>query len=467
MRFGLAMACALLSAGVVVGCDGDGDPVEDAGTPDAGDGDPGFVASCRYTNTFADAPECVEYRGAGWSEASASRACRRVFLNMRGTFEAGSPCTFDDEIGRCIVGDTDADGYTIVSSGDASACGAAQSGCETFAGGTFSAAALCDACTASGTEGPGANVPSEPDCRAALAGEPAGASDGQVCTPTLISGSTEPGRRFADYADCDIVRTQRPYYAMPAEVSSDPEDPRLDDASYMAEMAWLTEQAEASACACCHSSSETPSGAAVWDTEAGPLWIDTVSDEALAMFGGFTDSAAFGYLPVAENNGFDRSTTGLPTTDEPRLVAFVERELTRRGVTVEQARELAPFAPFFRDLIEFEPDACPEGLGIDEEGTLRWSGGAARMVWVLEADAQAPGVPPNFDLPEGTIWAIRANADATPISCGMRYGEVPSGVEQRVPADGAAPALTSGETYFLDVQRDLAQPITRCLFVAP
>ena len=30
---------------------------------------------------------------------------------------------------------------------------------------------------------------------------------------------------------------------------------------------------------------------------------------------GFTPSGSFGFLPVEENNGFDRSTTGLPTTD--------------------------------------------------------------------------------------------------------------------------------------------------------
>ncbi|MFK7985607.1 MAG: proteinase inhibitor [Sandaracinaceae bacterium] len=470
MRVVFSSLLLLLCVPFSVGCDGDSpDPVDAGSMTDAGSGggDPDFVASCVYVNTFADAEECLEYRGAGWDEASATRGCRRAFLNTAGTLTLGSACTFASEVGRCVVGDLASDGYTIVSSGDASACGAAQSGCETFAGGTFTAAALCDACTASGTEGPGAIVPTEPDCRDALPGEPAGLTGGQVCTPTLISGSTEPGRRFADYADCDVVRSQRPYYAMAAEVEFDEDDARLSDSEYMAELAWVTEQAEASACACCHTDSDTPSGAALWNTEGGPLWIDTVSDEALAMFGGFTDSAAFGFMPSEENNGFDRSTTGLPTTDEPRLVAFVERELTRRGITLDEARGLPPFAPFFRDLIEFEPEACPDGIGIDDDGMLRWSGGAARMVWVLEADAQAPGVPPNFDLPEGTIWALRSETSAAPMSCGMTYGEVPADTVQRVPTDGAPPALTSGETYFLDVQRDLAQPITRCLFVAP
>ena len=458
---------ALVCLSLAVACDGD--PVQtDAGPQvDAPPGDPDFVARCDYVNSFSESAECVEYRGAGWNPTSASRACGRVFLNTAGTYAEGEACDASAAIGRCEVGDLTADGYVIVSSGEASACGAAQSGCETFAGGTFTAAEICDSCTASGDEGPGSIVPTEPDCRAALSGEPPGLSDGQVCTPTLISGSTEPGRNFADYADCDVVRTQRPYYAMAAEVTPDPNDPRLADTDYMAELAWVTEQAQASACTCCHASSVTPSGAALWDIEAGPLWIDTVSDEALAMFGGLTDSAAFGYLAAEDNNGFDRSTTGLPTTDEPRMVAFVEAELSRRGITTEQARGLPPFAPFFRDLIEFEPEACPDGIGLDAEGQLRWTGGAARMVWVLEADAQAPGVPPNFDLPEGTIWALRSNSDAAPMSCGMAYGEVPAGTVQRVPSGGAPPALVSGETYFLDVQRDLAQPITRCLFVAP
>ena len=41
-------------------------------------------------------------------------------------------------------------------------------------------------------------------------------------------------------------------------------------------------------------------------------------------------------------------------------------------------------------------------------------------------------------------------------------------VIQRVPADGAAPSpLVSGQTYYLAVMRDLAQPITRCTFTAP
>lgn len=459
---------ACVGATAATGDDG-GASAPDAPPSDAW-ADPSFVARCDYTNTFSSTPECREYRGAvGWSTESATSDCARVFLGRPGTLTVGERCTFPDEIGRCVVGASGPLGYTIVSTGDASACGNAQSACTTFARGTFAPAPVCVGCEPTGTETTGGFVPMTVDCRDPLPGEaPGNGPDGRVCTPTIISGSTEPGRQYADYASCEVVRTQRPYYARrPRTTPAGADDPRTSDASYMAEVGWLRGQAEASACACCHTASRTPSGAAIWDTEAGPLWVDTISDGALAMLAGFTDSAAFGYLPVDENNGFDRSTTGLPTTDVPRLQAFATRELERRGLTVDEARALPPFAPFFRDLIEYRPEPCASGIGVDESGAIRWTGGPARYVSVLRADAQSPGVPPNWDLPDGTLWAIAVPPTALPIGCGMSYGELPADAYQRVPRTGDAPALVSGETYYLYVQRDVALPITRCTFVAP
>ncbi len=443
--------------------DADAAPADDAGPEPAG-----FVGRCEYENPFARTPECREYRGPGWDAEAAAADCEAVFLGRPGTFHGDGPCALPDEIGRCIVGQIgEAGGYETVSSGDGDGCGAAQSACETFAGGTFVAGAACDSCAPAPAITGQPFIPVYTDCRPAAEGEPAGASDGEVCTPTVVSGSTEPQRRYADYADCAVVRSQRPYYPRVPEAPAVDGDPRLDDAAYLGEVAWVKQQAEASACACCHTASDTPMGAAVWDTEAGPLWIDTVSDEALAMLGGYTDSAAFGFLPAAENNGFDRSQTGLPTTDVERLRAFVADELARRGLTTEQAGALPPFAPIFRELIEFEPQPCEAGQGMDADGTLRWTGGGARYVYVLEADAQAPGVPPNWDLPAGTLWSISVPPTALEMGCGMTYGQLPTGAVQRLPAEGAPPALTSGETYFLYVLRDIAQPITRCLFTAP
>ncbi len=458
-------------------CGGDDDALTDAGTDtgadtgmdaseDAPPGDPSFVASCVYENPFSMEQDCKEYRGPGWSMASAEADCGDVFLGAAGTFAVGE-CDLPSEVGRCTVGEPGtAEGYVLVNSGDPGSCGAAGSACEGFLGGTFVAAPECSSCEPSETEGQ-PFIPWFQDCREPLDDTPGLSADGQVCTPTIISGSTEPGRHFADYADCDVVRAQRPYYAAPSTVEMDPEDPRLDDEEYMAELEWLTSQAESSACVCCHSASRTPEGPAVWDTEAGPLWIDTVSDEALAMLGGYTDSAAFGFLPADESNGFDRSTTGLPTTDRDRMLAFFDRELERRGLSREDAEAQPPFAPFFRELIEFEPEACPEGIGMDEDGSIRWTGGGARYVHILEPGSQAPGVQPNWDMPEGTLWHIRMDPEAQAMGCGMSYGELPENAIQVIPEEGDAPALVSGQQYFLYVQRDIAQPIARCLFTAP
>jgi hypothetical protein len=442
----------------------------DSGTLDgsASDAAGDFVASCVYENTFSRRIDCREYRGT-WNATTAAADCARVFFNAAGTLTVGSACELTDVIGVCVVGDLEANGTATLSTGTAEACGATRTACETFARGTFEPAAVCDtSCTAVDPNAPPPFTPMIVDCRAPADGEgPGMGPDGQVCTPTIISGSTEPGRQFADYASCDAVRTQRPYYGAPSTPTPDPTDARLTDSDYMAEVAWLKAEAEASACVCCHAASRTPSGAAVWDTEAGALWVDTLTDRALAMFAGYTDSAAFGFLPAAENNGFDRSLTGLPTTDVARLQRFAEREFTRRGVTLEQARAESPFAPFFRDLIDYTPSACEDGIGIDADGNVRWTGGAARYLSILEAGSKSPGVPPNWDLPEGTLWAIAVGPATAPMSCGMQYGEVPAGATQRVPSSGSAPRLTSGQMYYLYVQADVVQPITRCTFVAP
>jgi hypothetical protein len=75
-------------------------------------------------------------------------------------------------------------------------------------------------------------------------------------------------------------------------------------------------------------------------------------------------------------------------------------------------------------------------------------------------------VPPNLDLPEGTLWRLDVAWTAEALPSGVAYGGVPDGAEQAWPADGAPPALETGETYYLYVLRDVYQPLTRCLFVA-
>ena len=74
-----------------------------------------------------------------------------------------------------------------------------------------------------------------------------------------------------------------------------------------------------------------------------------------------------------------------------------------------------------------------------ETSALRWTGGDARYLYVLDADSQSPGVPPNLDLPEGTLWRIDVAPTAVPIESGVTYGVVPEGASQAFPEGAPAP----------------------------
>ena len=85
----------------------------------------------------------------------------------------------------------------------------------------------------------------------------------------------------------------------------------------------------------------------------------------------------------------------------------------------------------------------------------------------LSAEAKSPTVPPNLDLPEGTLWRIDVPFDGQPVMSGtFRYGEVPAGLTQKLPQSGSPPALQSGQRYYIYVSADVIQPLTRCVFTA-
>ena len=111
--------------------------------------------------------------------------------------------------------------------------------------------------------------------------------------------------------------------------------------------------------------------------------------------------------------------------------------------------------------------ACTGGEGVKPDGTLGWSGGDARYVYVLEASASSPGVPPNLDQPDGTLWLVDVPSKAAPMKSGIAYGKITAPQVQRLPAVGQPPALNSGKSYYLYVLKDVGFPITRCLFTAP
>jgi hypothetical protein len=456
----LSMLGVLLSA--LTGCATEKAAADSAAALDA------VAGRCEYTNPFSDTPECKAYTGAGWTAEGAEEDCTTepIFAADPGVFTAGEGCGYESELGQCVIdGGEDSESVLHFPGEDAGACSDVELGCS-FAAGEFVGGDVCEGGTASGGDD-GGNVflPFEQVCAAPLEGEPEGASEGgEVCTWEAISGCTEEGRRFVDYASCDPVLTQRPYVAYEVSADTPADDARLSDEGWLEELGWVTEQVEACACVCCHSSEISPEGASGWYLEADPIWLDTVDDDGLAMLAGWIDSTAFGAFPPEENNGFDRDTTGLPTTDVARMKAFLEGELERRGLEEEDFADAEPFGGPLYDQLTYDPEGCEDGEGIDRDGVVTWSGGGARYLYLLEPGSDSPGVPPNLDLPEGTLWRLDVSPDAAPVESGITYGSTPDGTSQHTPAQGAPPALVSGQTYYLYALADIYQPLTRCLF---
>ena len=302
------------------------------------------------------------------------------------------------------------------------------------------------------------------DCREPLDGRRGDGPSGQVCTNVAISGSTEAGRYFPDYGSCDVVRTQRPFWEAPPAAQPDPEDPRLQDDDYMRELVWAKEQIASNGCTCCHDSRAADGRVGQWDIAAEPIWITTLSDTGLALFAGFADSSVFGAYPPESNNGFSRRETGVPTDDPARMLAFLRAEMDHRGLTEAQALEVPPFGgPIYAASVA-EPGTCGAGQGIDPDGTVHWTGGPARYLYVLEEGSENPGVPPNLDLPDGTLWRLDVRADSPALASGVAYGSAPKGTLQRVPLD-APPALEPGRRYQLAVLLDVGLPVTNCSFI--
>jgi len=194
--------------------------------------------------------------------------------------------------------------------------------------------------------------------------------------------------------------------------------------------------------------------------------MDTMSDEAIVLFAGHTDSSVLGAFDPADNNGFDRINSALPTTDVDRMLAFFQGELERRGVTDSYIEGLPDVGGPLLLHLAYEPEACGDGEGVDSDGLLIWNGGAARYLYVMEVGSVNPGLPPNLDLPDGTLWRADVLYDVDAFEPGVAYGALPEGALQRAPETGGPEALQSGEQYFLYVLRDIAIPVARCLFTA-
>lgn len=192
--------------------------------------------------------------------------------------------------------------------------------------------------------------------------------------------------------------------------------------------------------------------------------MDTFYDTGLALGAGWIDSTSFGAYPPEENNGFDRRY-GIPSTNPERMRAFFAAELEHRGLGPEDFAEAEPFGGPLHDQLVYEPGACESGEGVDRDGRVTWTGGAARYLYVLQAGSANPTIPPNLDLPEGTLWRVDVPVEGEPMASGdVAYGDTPVGRTQRFPTSGEPDPLVPGERYYLYVTKDVGIPITRCLF---
>lgn len=437
------------------------------------------IGHCLYTNPFSRAQECKEYVGE-WKVQDATNDCKSqdsaIVLNKKCGY------TDDKRFGECIfIVDKAKDIFARVElpGTDKSMCESMKRGCEFFGGGSFVPSPLCGNIKATDPNKPQQALPvfQQPEliCKTPRKGEPAGKGpDGKVCTWGAIAGATEPGRSFEYYGNCNMVRSQRPYYGTPPEPGADKADPRMKDPAYVKELTWVANQIKATSCVCCHST-KAPDGAANWYLESGPNWINSMSSRGLALGAGWINTVGFGAYAPNKNNGFTRPTPDNPThgafttTDDTRMRKFFENELKFRGKTREDFKDMKYGAGPLDSQRFYKPKDCTSAQRIDKDGTIHWIGGDARYVQVMKADSPSPGPPPNLDIPKGTLWRIDVDwRKGTPIKSGsIKYGVTPKGLTQRTPVDGKAPALVSGRKYYLYVQKDVANPITRCLFTAP
>ena len=256
--------------------------------------------------------------------------------------------------------------------------------------------------------------------------------------------------------------TQRPYFPVPPSTYKTPDnDPLYQDEAYLAEVAWVKAEAEACGCVCCHTTGLSPMGAAAFDTAAPGIWTDTFTERGLAIAAGWIDSSPLGAHSASENNGFDREVTGLPTTDVERMVRFFEGELSRRGVAVTNMKAPLGWGSF---IPKSYLNPAARTVSVDTDGTVTWVGGDARYLYVLDGGSENPGVPPNRDKPDGTVWKLDVDSRAAPIGSGIAYGSTPTDTFQQIPAEGRAPSLEAGQAYYIYVLADVGSPITRCIF---
>lgn len=427
------------------------------------------IGRCEYTGPQSKLAECKDYLGA-WTAAAAEKDC----ADVKGNYLGGAVCTPPVSLGFCILAAKPEQNRTYIASDNTAKCAGARTGCEVFGGGVWSPSSLCGGVPDELVVTENAWVQPTKKCFAPAAGEaPGKGPNGQVCVWEAIHGSTEEGRSFRKDADCNKSRSGRPYYPKDPGPRVNDADPRRNDPAYLAEEAWVRSQINSSSCVCCHASA-APAGASIFDIDREGSLANQFTDRGIAHGSGDVISIPLGAFPPEMNNGFSKSDWSRTndsiflTTDPARMKRFWQKEMEHRGLTAASFVGVEDgFGPLSEQLY-YQPKACTGSEGIAADGTITWGKGKARYVYVMEADAKAPTVWPNLDMPAKTIWRLDVPATGTPLPSGsVKFGVVPEGLTQHFPASGSPAALVSGRQYFLYVSADQLMPITRCLITAP
>ena len=130
------------------------------------------------------------------------------------------------------------------------------------------------------------------------------------------------GTLFEDSFSCSKVGGPCPGSSGQASAKVAEDADRLADP----DAAWARDQLGACSCVCCHHSGGIADHEWTWDFE--PVW--TVSAESKVLRELLEPVDEEYRMSPAKNNGFSVRELHLPTTDAPRLKAFIERELARR-----------------------------------------------------------------------------------------------------------------------------------------
>ena len=305
------------------------------------------------------------------------------------------------------------------------------------------------------------------NCSPPLDGDEEYAIDGEICVNVFISGASPFGTSFADYGSCADVLTNRPTGDYPVVNDSQPDDPRLDNEAYVAELMWAKEQQQSTACSCCHSSLIADE-IGIYDIDSGSIWTDSMSDRGLAIMSGDLDSAVLGSYHPDDNHGFARTEVGAPTTDLNRWKEFFRAEMNRRGVTEEDIANMPPLSGWLLSNQEDEGRDCvTEFEGVERDGTIKWAGADIRYLYIMQLGDENPGLPPNFDSPDGMLWRVDVSHTQPPLSTGtVSYGKVPPGSNQAFPVEEKPIDLVPGEEYRMWLLADMGLPVhTHCRFI--